>query len=53
MSETTLKDLTSIIQSDQENLTELEESGDFTLVEHHKERIEFHLKMLEYYFNEK
>ena len=30
-----------------------EENTDFTLVDHYEERIDFHMKMLNYYLNEK
>jgi len=35
-----------------ESLTRSEESMDFTLVSHYKERIAFHMKMLNYYLQE-
>jgi len=36
-----------------ETSTNSEENTDFTLVDHYEERIEFHMKMLNYYLNEK
>lgn len=39
-------------QLDMQTSTELEESTDFTLHDHHKERISFHMRMLNYYLNE-
>jgi len=36
-----------------ETLKKSEDSMDFTLAEHYKERISFHMKMLMYYLNEK
>lgn len=36
-----------------ETLNKLEESMEFTLAEHYEERINFHIKMLNYYFKEK
>lgn len=38
---------------DIETLKKSEDSMDFTLAEHYKERINFHMKMLMYYLNEK
>lgn len=36
-----------------ETSTNSEENTDFTLVDHYEERINFHMKMLNYYLNEK
>jgi hypothetical protein len=36
-----------------ETSTNSEENTDFTLVDHYEERIDFHMKMLNYYLNEK
>ena len=35
-----------------ETSTQLEESTDFTLREHHEERISFHMQMLNHYLKE-
>ena len=39
-------------QSKDQILKESEESTEFSLHEHHKERINFHMKMLNYYLSE-
>ena len=39
-------------QLDQDKLKQSETNTDFTLDEYHKERINFHMKMLLYYLNE-
>lgn len=39
-------------QSKDQILKESEESMEFSLREHHKERIDFHMKMLNYYLSE-
>ena len=36
-----------------ETSTNSEENTDFTLVNHYEERIDFHMKMLNYYLSEK
>ena len=36
-----------------ETSTNSEGNTDFTLVDHYEERIDFHMKMLNYYLNEK
>lgn len=38
--------------STSKTLTKLEDDTDFSLDEHYKERIDFHMKMLYYYLNE-
>ena len=40
------------VESSTDKLIKSEESMDFTLYEHYKERINFHTKMLWYYLNE-
>ena len=40
------------MESNTEKLIESQEDTDFTLREHHKERISFHMKMLNHYLNE-
>jgi len=40
------------VESNIKKLTELQEDTDFTLHNHYKERIAFHMKMLNYYLNE-
>lgn len=49
MLENTL-DLTT--QSNQTKSTQSETNMDFTLDEHHKERINFHMRMLNYYLTQ-
>lgn len=49
MLENTLK---TTIDSTPENLMTLDENTDFTLDSYHKERIAFHMKMLNYYLEE-
>ena len=39
-------------QLDTQTSIKLEESTDFTLHEHHKERISFHMRMLNHYLKE-
>ena len=41
------------VESNTNKLIKSEESMDFTLYDHYKERINFHMKMLYYYLNEK
>lgn len=40
------------MELDTQKLTELQEDTDFTLHNHHKERIAFHMKMLNYYLEQ-
>jgi len=48
-----LKDTLEKTQSSaQENLKKLEDDMDFTLDSYHEERINFHMKMLNYYLKE-
>lgn len=44
--------LNSMTQLDQDKLKQSETDTDFTLNEYHKERISFHMSMLNYYLNE-
>jgi hypothetical protein len=39
-------------QLDTETSTQLEESTDFTLRDHYKERVSFHMRMLNHYLKE-
>ena len=49
-----LKDtLKKTVDLTQKNLMKSEQETDFTLDKHYEERINFHMKMLKYYLNEK
>jgi|SaaInl1SG_22_DNA_1037389.scaffolds.fasta_scaffold14073_5 hypothetical protein len=48
-----LKDtLKKTVDLTQKNLMKSEQETDFTLDKHYEERINFHMKMLQYYLNE-
>ena len=47
-----LKDISKERSLKDQKSKELEDNMDFTLNEHHSERIKFHMKMLNYYLKE-